>query len=84
MTRFNKLLDQLLRGTSDKSFEFDDLRHILLRLGFAERTKGGHHIFDKAGVTELVNLQRSGKEAKAYQVRQVRDLIHRYRLFEEE
>ena len=47
---------------------------MLLALGFGERIKGGHHIFHKELVPEIINLQplRDGK-AKPYQVKQVRN-----------
>ena len=51
-----------------------------MHLGFVERTRGSHHVFRREGVVELVNLQREGKHAKVYQVRQVRAVILRYRL----
>jgi len=50
------------------------------RLGFEERIRGSHHMLRKAGVIEKVNLQRDRDKAKAYQVRQVRDIIHKYDL----
>jgi hypothetical protein len=78
----DKILDQILRGRSDANIAFRDLRQLLLRLGFDERTSGGHHIFRKGGVRELVNLQREGSKAKPYQVRQVRRIIIEYRLGE--
>ena len=53
------------------------------RLGFDERTPGSHHIFRTPGVEERINLQRDGKHAKVYQVRQVRAVILRYRLGED-
>ncbi len=37
-------------------------------------------MFRKTGITEKVNLQRDRDKAKAYQVRQVRDIIHKYDL----
>jgi predicted RNA binding protein YcfA (HicA-like mRNA interferase family) len=80
MSRFDKLLLKLLRGTSDASFAFDDLRYILERLGFNERIRGSHHIYSREDIPELVNIQGDGKDAKGYQVRDVRDLIIRYRL----
>jgi predicted RNase H-like HicB family nuclease/predicted RNA binding protein YcfA (HicA-like mRNA interferase family) len=64
MGRFDKLIMKLLRGASDASFAFDDLRYILEKLGFAERIRGSHHIFDRDDVEELVNIQRHGKDAK--------------------
>ena len=41
-------------------------------LEFAERVRGSHHLFDKEGILEIVNLQSRGGHAKPYQVRQVR------------
>ena len=50
-------------------------------LGFDERVRG-NHIFTRDGIPEIVNLQPKGRQAKAYQVRQVRELIERYDLLE--
>lgn len=50
------------------------------RLGFHERTRSSHHMFRRAGVEELLNLQRDGDKAKVYQVRQVRAVLVRYGL----
>lgn len=80
MSRFDKLLLKLLRATSDASFAFDDLRYVLEKLGFDERVRGSHHMFDRDGIPELVNIQRHGKDAKVYQVRDVRSLIIRHGL----
>jgi len=43
-----------------------------------ERGRGSHHIFVKEAVEELINLQRDGKSAKPYQVKQVRRILLRY------
>jgi hypothetical protein len=43
----DKVLDAVLRGTSDANIPFSGLRGLLLRLGFQERIKGSHHIFWK-------------------------------------
>ncbi len=51
------------------------------RAGFTRRAgNGSHTIFYKEGVTEILNLQAKGGEAKPYQVKQVRDLILKYQL----
>ena len=39
-------------------------------------------MYSRSGVEELLNLQRDGNKAKAYQVRQVRKLILKYGLGE--
>lgn len=44
------------------------------------RVKGSHHIFRKSGVEEKINLQKDGNKAKSYQVRQVRNIIIKYKL----
>lgn len=80
MGKYEKLLFQILRGTSDANIPFDDLRQLLLRLGFEERTRGSHHNFRKERVEEKINLQRDDNKAKSYQVRQVRAVILKHKL----
>ncbi len=80
MAKYEKLLDRILRGTSDANIAFADVRHLLKRLGFAERIRGDHYIFSRDGVEEILNLQPNGAQAKPYQVKQVRGIIVRYRL----
>ena len=64
-----------------RNLRFRDLLKLVSDFGFSERTKGDHHIFFKDGVEEIINLQplKDGK-AKAYQVKQVRTLIFKYKL----
>ena len=70
-----------ISAVSIENVRFDDLRHLLLRLGFQERVRGSHHIFSRTGVVEILNLQpRDGGRAKPYQVRQVRGVIVKYKL----
>ncbi len=76
----DKTLDRVLSGTSDASISFGDLRNLLRRLGFEERVRGSHHIFWKNGVEEILNLQPKGNKAKPYQVRQIRNVILKYKL----
>jgi hypothetical protein len=49
-------------------------------MGFVERERGSHHTFRKEGIEEKINLQRDDGQAKAYQVRQVRAVILKYKL----
>jgi len=67
----DKILAQVLRGTSDANISFAGLRRILSKLGFGERIRGSHHIFWRDGVEEILNLQPKGSKAKPYQVKQV-------------
>jgi hypothetical protein len=80
MSKHNKLLEKLLRGTSDANIPFDGLCNLLFRLGFMRRVAGSHHIFFRDGIEEILNLQPKGSKAKPYQVKQVRDVIVKYRL----
>ncbi|MFL6210987.1 MAG: type II toxin-antitoxin system HicA family toxin [Pyrinomonadaceae bacterium] len=80
MGKYEKLLIQILRGASDANIPFDGLCGLLRSLGFAERVRGSHHIYSKADVEEIVNLQPVGARAKAYQVKQVRGIILKYKL----
>ena len=52
------------------------------RAGFGLRAgKGSHRIYSKEGVVEIINVQpRAGGEAKPYQVKQVRELLVKYRI----
>lgn len=80
-----KFLQKLLSGLSDKNIRFNDMRKLLLDLGFNERIKGSHHIFYHNDVIEIINLQPlpDGK-AKSYQVKQVRNILVKYKLHKEE
>lgn len=80
MSKYEKLLLHILRGTSDANVPFDSLRGLLKHLRFDERVRGSHHIFTREGVAEILNLQPLGSKAKAYQVKQVRGVILKYRL----
>jgi len=80
MGKLDKILNIILSGASDNNIPFSDLRHILKALGFNERIKGDHFIYSKIGVAEIINLQPLGSKAKAYQAKQVRNLILKYKL----
>ena len=70
----------VLRGRADANIRFAELVRLLRRLGFDERIRGGHHLFTRDGLEEIINLQPRGGMAKPYQVKQVRELITRYQL----
>ena len=80
MSQSDRLLLRILRGTSDANIPFKGLCQLLRRLGFDERIRGSHHIFTKEGVEEILNLQPKGRQAKPYQVKQVRAVLLQYRL----
>lgn len=83
MSQLDKLLIKILKGTSDANIPFDRMCQLLGKLGFDERIRGSHHLFSKEGVEEILNLQPKGSQAKAYQVKQVREVILKYKLKEQ-
>ncbi len=80
MGKHRKILELLLLGQSDANISFNDLCSLLTALDFAERVRGSHHVFTRQSVNEILTLQRDGAKAKPYQVKQVRQLILRYKL----
>ena len=80
MGKYEKLLQKRLLGTSDNNVKFVELRQLLIKLGFTERIKGDHYIFTKNNVAEIINIQPKKNKAKAYQVKQIRNIIVKYRL----
>lgn len=80
MSKISKIEIQILSGRSDANIDFTDLCWLLNKFGFDERIKGSHHIFTKDDVEEIINIQPIGSKAKAYQVKQVRNLILKYKL----
>jgi hypothetical protein len=82
MTQRQKLIAKILTGTSDSNIGFDEFCGLLKSLGFENRVNGSHHIFYKTGIDEILNIQPNGNKAKAYQVKQVREIIVKYKLSE--
>ena len=80
MGKYEKLLQRILGGTADNNIKFSELRQLLKKLGFAERIKGDHYIFTKDDVREIINIQPKSNKAKGYQVKQIRNIIVKYRL----
>jgi len=80
MRKLEKILLKILSGSSDRNISFSDLCNVLKYLGFEERIKGSHHIFFREDIEEILNIQPKGSKAKPYQVRQVRNIIVKYKL----
>jgi hypothetical protein len=80
MGRAEKLFEKLMGGRNDANFSFDDLCVLLTRLGYTMcKTKGSHIIFQRG--PSFLNLQpATGRKAKVYQVRQVRQELQNLNL----
>ena len=84
MAKKDKILQKILSGTLDANLRFKELCYLLESLGFSHRIKGDHFIYYKNGVDEILNIQPlSGGMAKAYQVKQIRNLIFKYKIGED-
>jgi predicted RNA binding protein YcfA (HicA-like mRNA interferase family) len=74
-----RTLEAVKRGRGNIAFR--DLQRLLERLGFRlDRVSGSHHIYIHPKVPRPMNVQAAGKDAKPYQIRQLRDMIEEFRL----
>ena len=79
MASDKKTFDAVMGGRGTVSFR--DLERLLLSLGFRlERISGSHHIYLHPAVGRPFPVQPDGKDAKRYQIRQLRDIIVNHRL----
>lgn len=75
MNRHQRLLNRILDGRQLANIAFNDVRSLLIRMGFEERIRGSHHSYRMAGVVDKVNLQPIGSDAKPYQLRELRKTL---------
>lgn len=80
MSQYEKLMLKILTGTQDSNISFTEIQKILEILNFNVRIKGDHFIYTKKGIEEIINIQPKGNKAKAYQVKQIRNIIIKYKL----
>lgn len=76
----NNTYDMVMSGKSDSNIRFADFRNLILSCGFTERIKGDHYVYKRNDIIERIVIQPLGNKAKAYQVRQVRNLFNKYGL----
>jgi hypothetical protein len=75
MSKHTKVFEHIMTRRSDSNVTLSDLCEPLTRLGFDRRM---------TGIEEIINLQPKHGMGKAYQVRQVRDVLLKYKLRMEE
>lgn len=80
MSQYEKLLLSILNGHNDGNIRFSDLQKVLDSCGFSVRIKGDHFIYTHNEVVEIINIQPLGNKAKPYQVKQVREILTKYKL----
>ena len=52
MSRKKRTYDKIMSGYADKSIDFNELRYLLISLGFRERIRGDHYFMSKEGIEE--------------------------------
>lgn len=83
MANARRTLDAVKRGQG--VIPFRDLQRLLGVLGFhLDRVSGSHHIYRHPKANRPLNVQPVGKDAKPYQIRQLRDMIEEFGLSLEE
>ena len=80
MTAMLKILAAVLDAGRDNNILFTNLQRLLDYLSFEHRTRGSHFIYWHDDIEEIINIQPDGSKAKSYQVKQVRNIIRKYRL----
>lgn len=80
MSKPAKTFAKVLSGGSDASIRFEDACALLVRLGFGKRIRGSHHIFTRAGIETLIDLQPLHGKCKPYQVRQIREVLIKFNI----
>jgi predicted RNA binding protein YcfA (HicA-like mRNA interferase family) len=79
MANVQKAYRKIIQGQGTVSFR--DLQRLLITLGFGpDRVAGSHHIYLHPDVSRPINIQPAGKDAKPYQIRQLRDIIREFGL----
>lgn len=79
MASDKRTFESVLGGTG--SIAFRDLERLLLKLEFRlARTSGSHCIYVHPKASRPLSIQPLGKDAKRYQIRQLRDIIKEFGL----
>ncbi|MCD6122610.1 MAG: type II toxin-antitoxin system HicA family toxin [Spirochaetales bacterium] len=80
MGKTDKIFNKIVFGKSDNNISFVDLCSLLEKIEFKKRIKGDNYIFYHIDIAEILSLRPKGTNAKAYQVKQVREVILKYKL----
>jgi len=74
-----KVFERVMEGQGTISFR--DFERLLIALGFKlDRTSGSHRIYVHPRVSRPLSVQPRGKDAKPYQMRQLRAMIEEFGL----
>ena len=80
MPSVEKIISDIICAEKNSNIKFRDLQRVLDVMGFRCRIKGDHFIYYKDGINEIINIMPKANTAKPYQVKQIRNLILKYKL----
>lgn len=76
-----KTYDNVMSGKADNNINFNDLRNLIVDLGFDFiRQSGSHMQYFNREINAFMNIQKDGSKAKGYEVRPLRKIIQKYEL----
>ena len=70
----------IMCGHKDSNIRFSDVQKVLEERKFFCRIRGDHFIYKRHDIPERINIQPIGNKAKAYQVKQIRNIFMKYHL----
>ncbi|MCI8874160.1 MAG: type II toxin-antitoxin system HicA family toxin [Lachnospiraceae bacterium] len=83
MSRYDKIRSDILSGKCDKNISETDMRFFLDKIGAVNRRTNGSHIqYTIDNIPELINIQPKNGKIKPYQVKEIRNIVKKYRLGE--
>ena len=83
MSTYAKIRAEILSGKSDKNISEEDMVFFLSKIGaIHRRTKGSHMQYSIEDIPELINIQPKNGKIKPYQVKEIRNIVNKYKLGE--
>ncbi|MCI9176039.1 MAG: type II toxin-antitoxin system HicA family toxin [Lachnospiraceae bacterium] len=81
MSRYDKIRSDILSGKCDKNISETDMSFFLDKIGaMHKRTNGSHMQYTIDNVPELINIQPKNGKIKPYQVKEIRNIVKKYKL----
>lgn len=83
MSRYSKIRSDILSGKSDTNISEDDMKFFLSKIGAVhKRTRGSHTQYSIDDIPDLINIQPKNGKIKPYQVKEIRNIVNKYKLGE--
>lgn len=81
MSRYSKVRMDIMSGRSDANISEEDMKFFLSKIGASyKNTQGSHMKYWIDGIPELINIQPIDGKIKPYQVKEVRNIVTKYKL----